>query len=77
MKEITPKVIETFTLDERQLFRAELLDENRNWTDSAKRLSLEMFLNQNKEKLVELAKEIIKEEQENMLGSLLVNKVQK
>ncbi len=71
MRELTPKVIESFSIEERQLFRANLLDENRNWTENAKRLSVDMFLNQNKEKLVELAKEIVKEEQANMFGSLL------
>jgi len=77
MRELTPKIIQTFTDDERELYRAGLLDENKAWTITAKDSLVEMLLEERKEPLVKIAKEIIKEEREAIMQGLMSGKSSK
>jgi len=77
MKELTPMVIQTFDEDERVLFRAGFLNEDKSWSSMAKDLSTQLFLNSQKKELVKLAKELIEEERENMIGKFMQKKLNK
>jgi len=70
MKTITPKIAKTFTEDEKWLFKGDLLDENKQWTEEAKKLVVELVLKTQQKEMVELAKEVVKEEREQMMMGL-------
>jgi len=61
MKTLTSKVIRTFSLSERELFKAGFKDENRNWTEEAWQETKEILMDEREKDLIELAKKINKE----------------
>lgn len=72
MKSITPKIIQNFSVDERQLFKAGLMNEDKTWTILAKEHAIELFLNDKKADMVKLAVEIIEEEREELFKGVVL-----
>ena len=71
MKSITPKIVHNFSIEERLLYKAGLLSEDRTWTNLAKEYAIELFLNSKKTEIMKLAKEIIEEEREEMFKGIM------
>ena len=71
MRQLTPQIIQNFTEEEKNLYLANLLDEDKVWTETAKALAIDIILQERKVKMGILAKELIKQERESMLGGLI------
>lgn len=74
MRELTPKIIQTFTKEERELYKAGLIDDNRSWSQVAKESLLDILLEEKKAELAKVATEIIEEERQAVMRGLMKGK---
>ncbi|MBD3282076.1 MAG: hypothetical protein GF387_00465 [Candidatus Portnoybacteria bacterium] len=65
MNKLTAKVIRDFNKNEKELYKSNFKDENKNWTRDAWEQTQEMLMDEKYDQLLELAKEINKEQKAN------------
>ena len=67
MNKLTPKIIKDFSKEEKILYQAGLIDENKQYTDVAEEYAISSFLDKQKKDLVAMGKELLEEEKRSLL----------